>query len=329
MEGRVVGVATAVGPDGRPLVVYNQFGQIKAVRLSASGDPLPGVAQLSSADDTAAYLSAKADAAGVVHVSWGRTAPDPLQSSPGRWLPTELGSMQTVATNRSAGAKLAVNAAGDASVAWQDTPKSGPVSVQASTIPPGGEPGPVFRISAFNQYAGMDQQVGIDAQGTSVAVWQSDLGGAKLIQAAQFSAAGTLGNIKTLTSINSALVPSPNIAVNPGGRALAIWWQGNKDSSNVTATAALFTPPSSAPPVAPPPDPRCHGKRASIVGTGRADDIVGTAGRDVIVGRAGADEIHGRGGADVICGNRGRDVLRGGRGHDRLFGGPGRDSKRP
>lgn len=329
-EGRVVGVATAVGPDGRPLVVYDQFGQIKAVRLSASGDPLPGIAQLSDPGDTASGPSAKADAAGVVHVSWGRTAPDPLQVFARTVAPDgTLGAMQTVAPNRSAGAELAVNAAGDASLAWQDTPKTDPVSVQASTIPAGGDPGSVFRVSALSQTPGLNPQVGIDAQGTSVAVWQVDLGKAQVIQAGQFSAAGPLGNVKTLASFNTDLVPSPNVAVNPDGRALALWWLGNTKGTNVTATGALFTPPSSSPPVATAPSPRCHGKRANIVGTGRANDIVGTSGRDVIVGCGGADEIHGRGGNDLICGNHGRDVLRGDRGHDRLFGGPGRDSKRP
>jgi RTX calcium-binding nonapeptide repeat (4 copies) len=329
-EGRVVGVAVAVGPDGRPLVVYDQFGQIKAVRLSASGIPLPGIAQLSSPDDTSSSPSAKADAAGVVHVSWGRTAPDPLQVFARTVAPDgTLGAMQTVASNRSAGSELAVNAAGDASVAWQDTPQTDPVSVQASTIPAGGDPGSVFRISALSQNPGLDPQVGIDAQGTSLTVWEVDLGTAEVVQSGRFSGAGLLGNVKTLASFKTDIVASPNVAVNPNGRALALWWQGNAKATNVTATAALFTPPASTPPVAGAPDPRCHGKRADIVGTGRADDIVGTSGRDVIVGRGGADKIRGHAGNDLICGNGGRDRLRGGRGHDRLFGGPGRDTKRP
>jgi hypothetical protein len=329
-DGRIVGVATAVGPDGRPLVVFNQFGRIKALRFSADGDPLPGVVQLSSADDTASYLLAEADAAGLVHVSWGLLDPDPLQVFTRTVAPDgTLGTTQTIATRRSAAPALAVNAAGDASVAWQDTPVgTDPQSVQASTTPAGGDPGSVFRLSTFSQTGGMDPEVGIDAQGSSVVAWQRDLSSGAVVQAAQFSAAGLLGNVKTL-SVGSDLAPSPNVAVNPGGRALAIWWQGSKDSRSVTAKAALFVPPSSTPPVSPPPDPRCHGKRANTFGTGHDDEIVGTAGRDVIVGRGGADEIHGHGGNDVICGNRGRDTLRGNRGHDRLFGGPGHDSMRP
>lgn len=61
--------------------------------------------------------------------------------------------------------------------------------------------------------------------------------------------------------------------------------------------------------------PTCRGKRATIVGTKRADRLVGTKKDDVIVGLGGDDVIKGRGGADIICG---------GKGDDRIFGGKDR-----
>lgn len=67
--------------------------------------------------------------------------------------------------------------------------------------------------------------------------------------------------------------------------------------------------------------PRCHGIRATIVGTPAADVIHGTARRDVIVGLGGSDTILARGGDDLVCGGRGSDHLDGGRGDDRLYGG--------
>jgi Ca2+-binding RTX toxin-like protein len=328
-EGRIVGVAAAVGPNRQPLVVYNQFGRIKAQRLSPSGKPLPGIMHISGADDTAAYLSAAADAAGVVRVSWGRLDPDPLQTFT-RTVAADgtLGTTQTVSATRSAAASLAVNSAGDASIAWQDTPKDDPVSVQASTILPSGKPGPAFRLSPFSQAGGFDPEVGMDDQGTSMAVWQRDLGGTVVVEAARFTNAGLLGNVKAL-SRPSDLVPSPDVAVNPDGNALAVWWQGTPDSSQVRAKAALFLPPLNNPPTSTPPNPRCHGKLADIVGTRQGDPIVGTRGKDVIVGRGGNDKIRGRAGKDVICGDAGNDFLRGGRGHDRVFGGRGKDDVRP
>ncbi len=72
--------------------------------------------------------------------------------------------------------------------------------------------------------------------------------------------------------------------------------------------------------------PRCHGLKATIVGTAHADHLIGTRHRDVIVAGAGYDVVHGRGGNDVVCGGPGADRLYGGLGDDRLFGGrDGRD----
>jgi uncharacterized delta-60 repeat protein len=61
---------------------------------------------------------------------------------------------------------------------------------------------------------------------------------------------------------------------------------------------------------------RCMGRKATIVGTRRADALNGTGHRDVIAALAGNDHVKGRGGNDLICG---------GAGHDRIDGGPGRN----
>jgi len=75
----------------------------------------------------------------------------------------------------------------------------------------------------------------------------------------------------------------------------------------------------------PPPAVTCGGKRATIVGTKRADRLHGTAGADVIAALGGNDSVSALGRADVVCGGAGRDTLRGGAGRDRLFGGAQRD----
>ena len=97
------------------------------------------------------------------------------------------------------------------------------------------------------------------------------------------------------------------------------------------ATCGLFTLPQIASAVV----PRCLGKRATIVGTARADLIKGTARGDVIVGLGGSDVIRGLGGGDRICGGNGSDkliggdridVLQGEAGNDTLGGGGGNDA---
>jgi Ca2+-binding RTX toxin-like protein len=69
--------------------------------------------------------------------------------------------------------------------------------------------------------------------------------------------------------------------------------------------------------------PRCHGRRAKIVGTEGADVIHGTPGRDVIWGGGGDDAIFGLLGNDLICGGAGADLIHGGRGNDLIDGGAG------
>ncbi len=71
--------------------------------------------------------------------------------------------------------------------------------------------------------------------------------------------------------------------------------------------------------------PRCHGRRAKIVGTDGNDVIHGTPGRDVIWGGGGDDQIFGSLGNDLICGGPGDDLIHGGRGNDEVDGGAGTD----
>ncbi len=72
--------------------------------------------------------------------------------------------------------------------------------------------------------------------------------------------------------------------------------------------------------------PKCFGKKATIVGTAKADILKGTRGADVIVGLGGNDTIKGLGGDDWICGGDGRDKISAGGGGDVVFGDAGNDA---
>jgi Ca2+-binding RTX toxin-like protein len=69
--------------------------------------------------------------------------------------------------------------------------------------------------------------------------------------------------------------------------------------------------------------PRCHGARATIVGTEGDDVLRGTSERDVICGGGGDDAILGSLGNDVLCGGPGADLIHGGRGNDLASAGAG------
>lgn len=90
----------------------------------------------------------------------------------------------------------------------------------------------------------------------------------------------------------------------------------------ILATCAAFTLPQ----IASAAVPRCFGKKATIVGTAKADLIKGTARADVIVGLGGGDTIKGLGGGDRICGGNGSDKLIGGDRSDALVGEAGNDT---
>jgi Ca2+-binding RTX toxin-like protein len=72
---------------------------------------------------------------------------------------------------------------------------------------------------------------------------------------------------------------------------------------------------------------RCHGRRATIVGTEGNDVLQGTPGRDVIWGGDGDDTILGSLGNDLLCGGPGADLIHGGRGNDVADGGAGDDDR--
>ena len=74
-----------------------------------------------------------------------------------------------------------------------------------------------------------------------------------------------------------------------------------------------------------PEAPRCHGKKATILGTNGDDLIRGTDQPDVIVSLGGDDTIYAGLGNDVVCAGAGDDLLHGGRGNDLLDGGAGTD----
>jgi Ca2+-binding RTX toxin-like protein len=71
--------------------------------------------------------------------------------------------------------------------------------------------------------------------------------------------------------------------------------------------------------------PKCFGKKATIVGTNKADVLKGTAKADVIVALGGNDKVTALSGNDLICGGSGNDKLYGGPGFDLIQGEVGTD----
>ncbi len=73
-------------------------------------------------------------------------------------------------------------------------------------------------------------------------------------------------------------------------------------------------------------NPKCGGRRATVVGSGRDDVIkVPKHGPQVVVGLGGDDTIYAYRNKDRVCGGPGDDFLDGGTGRDKIYGGSGND----
>ena len=114
------------------------------------------------------------------------------------------------------------------------------------------------------------------------------------------------------------------VALQPDGRVVVA---GSSDASGTFdfAVARLQNDPGGAVGGGGSGAPRCAGRRATIVGTTRADRLKGTRGRDVIVSRGGKDRIKAGRGADIVCTGTGNDRAGGGPGNDRMYGQSGKD----
>lgn len=107
----------------------------------------------------------------------------------------------------------------------------------------------------------------------------------------------------------------------PGGLELYVADADGQNQQRLTFGGDSFR--SSDP--EPAPKASCGGRKATIIGTPRADRLIGGPLPDVIAGFGGRDKIKGLGRGDVLCGGAGRDRITGGAGRDQLIGGAGRD----
>jgi DNA-binding beta-propeller fold protein YncE len=125
------------------------------------------------------------------------------------------------------------------------------------------------------------------------------------------------------------LADAEALAVSPDGSSVYVVASLRDVLARFERVTGSGPPPPPGPPPAPAPPPGpvpvCGGKRATIVGSARADRIRGTRRRDVIAALGGNDRIAGLGADDVVCGGSGNDRIDAGPGRDRIDGGAGND----
>jgi len=190
------------------------------IALAAWSDP----EDVSATGTTVQSPRVGADGGGNAVLAWVRQQPglDYLAQARRRGADGSFGPVFTLSVSGqdASSPELAVNANGDAVIAWDRSDGSN-ARVQVRQWPAGGLPGPTRTVSASGQDA-VDPHVGIDAAGNALIVWRRFDGSAFRMQVRGVAADGTLA---TTHSVSSPGVPTsnPEVTVNPSGGAALVW----------------------------------------------------------------------------------------------------------
>lgn len=242
-QGQVQEVKLAVDQRDRTLAVWNQHGLIQAQRLSATGDPRPGVIDVTPDTDTSSGADVGMAANGEARVSWERFFPEPLQVLT-RTIGADgtLGPIDVVDNggDRPVDPHIAVNASGAAALAWSTSPPPGTSFVAVGrTISPSGDLAPAVPLSAPAVPLQMVPSVTLANNGAALATWQRSLGDTGIVEAASFSARGAEGPATQLSQPSETEV-FPDLAGNAKGDAVAVWGQGTDNGNGAKIQAARF-----------------------------------------------------------------------------------------
>ena len=139
--------------------------------------------------------------------------------------------------------QIAINAAGEAIAVWESFNGANTI-IQAAVRPPGGIFSPLFALSAAGKSSFLPQ-IAIGSAGEAVAVWRGSDGISQVIQAAARAPGGAFSPLPDVSA--GAPNPSeprnasePQIAIGPGGEAVAVW--GRSDGTNTIVQAAVRPP---------------------------------------------------------------------------------------
>ncbi|HEY1335191.1 MAG TPA: hypothetical protein VGF31_13105, partial [Myxococcaceae bacterium] len=116
--------------------------------------------------------------------------------------------------------QVAVDGSGDAVAVWARSDGSDTI-IQASARPAGGAWGPAVDLSQTGRDA-TTPQVAVDAAGNAVAVWARSNGSHSVIQGASRAAGGGWTPVRDISN-SEKNAEEPEVVVDPGGRATAVW----------------------------------------------------------------------------------------------------------
>lgn len=159
------------------------------------------------------------------------------RTSQGGW-----GSPERIETNNlldASGPQVAVDPSGNAMAVWaqSDGIRS---DVWYNRYTPAGKWGSARRVENNNAGDAKDPQVGVDAEGVTVAVWSQSDGTTFDIWANRYTPTEGWGNPQRIEADGEGDATEPDVAVGPDGSAVAVWTQF--DGANDDVRSNRYTP---------------------------------------------------------------------------------------
>jgi hypothetical protein len=230
------GPRVAMDPAGDAVAVWFRGAVIQAAARPAGGS-FGAAVDVSAVGGNASFPQIAIDDAGEAVAVWYRFDGANNVAQAAIRLPTN-GVWQTP-VDLSAPGKDAVNAtvamdpAGDAVAVWQRNDGSNQI-VQGSYRPAGGDFGAPVDLSAAGQNA-LRPQVAMDTAGDAVVVWHRSNGTNTIVQASVRTAGGSFSAPVDLSAPGQD-ADAAQVAMDPGGDAIAIWERSNGTNQIVQAS---------------------------------------------------------------------------------------------
>ena len=134
--------------------------------------------------------------------------------------------------------QIAIDASGNAMAVWSQSDGTR-FNIWANRFTPAGGWGVATLIETDNAGTAQNPQIALDATGNAMAVWMQSDGTRFNIWANRFTAAGGWGSV-VLIEADSGNAGSPQISIDAGGNAIAVWAQFDSTRSNIWSNR--FTP---------------------------------------------------------------------------------------
>jgi hypothetical protein len=232
----------ALDPSGHAVAVWRQSDgtrtNIWANRYSpTSGWSAAELIETNNADD-AIFPEVALDPNGNAIAVWSQSDGTRFSIWANRFTPAagwgvaEL--IETDDTGIAQGPQVALDPNGNAIAVWQQFDGTGD-NIWANRFTPSGGWSVAERIEPDNAGRARKPQVAIDPNGNAVAVWQQSDGTRDNIWANRFTPSGGWSVPERIETDNAGDAQRPQVALDPSGNAVAVWFQSDGTGDNIWA----------------------------------------------------------------------------------------------